>query len=62
MASNVEQHVVIKFLVNIDVKPDENYSHFLVQYSDEILTHSITFESLKYFKEGCPSLSGRTYP
>ena len=39
MASNthVKQRVVMKFLVNKDVKPGEIYSRLVAQYDDETL-------------------------
>ena len=54
MASNahVEQHVLIKYLVNEGVKPGEIYSRLLSQYDDETLSRSKKFEWCKRFKEG----------
>ena len=45
--ANVEQRVVIKFLVNEGVKPGEIYSRLLAQYGDETLSCSKKFEWCK---------------
>jgi len=53
----MEQHVVMKFLVNEGVKPADIYSRLHAQYSDETLSCSKTFEWCERFKDGCTSIS-----
>jgi len=53
----MEQHVVMKFLVNEGVKPAAIYRRIQAQYGDEMLSHSKTSEWCKRFKEGCTSIS-----
>lgn len=53
----VEQHVVMKFLVNEGIKPAEIYRRLQAQYGDETLSHSKTFEWCKRFKDGRISIT-----
>jgi len=46
----MEQHMVIKFLVNEGVKPADIYRRLQAQYGDETLSRSKTFEWCKRFK------------
>jgi hypothetical protein len=47
----MEQHVVMKFLVNEGVKPADIYRRLQAQYGEETLSHS------KCFKDGHTSIS-----
>jgi hypothetical protein len=51
------QHVVMKFLVNEDVKPVDIYRRLQAQYGDETLSRSKTSERCKCFKDGRTSVS-----
>jgi hypothetical protein len=51
------QRVVMKFLVNEDVKPAVIYRRLQAQYGDETLSRSKTFQWCKRFKDGRISLS-----
>ena len=53
----LEQHVVMKFLVNEGVKPAYIYRRLQAQYGDETLSRSKTFERCKRFKDGRTSVS-----
>ena len=53
----MEQHVVMKFLVNKGVKPADIYRRLQAQYGDETLSRSKTFEWCKRFKDGRTSVS-----
>ena len=53
----MEQHVVMKFLVNEGVKPANIYRRLQAQYGDETLSRSKTFEWCKCFKDGRTSVS-----
>ena len=53
----MEQHVVMKFLVNEGIKPADIYRRLQAQYGDETLSHSKTFEWCKRFKDGHMSVS-----
>jgi hypothetical protein len=51
------QRVVMKFLVNEDVKPADIYRRLQAQYGDETLSRSKTSEWCKRFKDGRTSIS-----
>jgi len=53
----MEQHVVMKFLVNEGVKPADIYRRLQAQYGDEMLSRSKTCEWCKRFKDGHTSVS-----
>jgi len=53
----MEQHVVMKFLVNEGVKLADMYRRLQAQFGDETLSRSKIFEWCKHFKDGRTSIS-----
>jgi len=56
-SSKTEQRVVMKFLVNEGVKPSEIHRRLQVQYGDQTLSRSKTFEWCQRFKDGRKSVN-----
>lgn len=57
VSANVEQRVVMEFLVRERVKPIDIYKTLQAQYGDETVSHSKTFEWCNRFTDGCMSVN-----